>query len=109
MIKKIFRLIPFTLFYIKEIIIANIRVAIAIVSPKLNFNPGVVAVPLSIESDLEILALANLITMTPGTLSLDVSTDRKVIYIHSLYVDDIENTRKDIIDGLEARILEVSK
>lgn len=108
MIRRIFKIIAFIIFYVKELIKANARVAFDILSPKLKFIPGVIAIPLQAKTDIEILALANLITMTPGTLSLDVSTDRRVIYIHVLHIDDIEKTRRSIMEGLEKKILEVS-
>jgi multicomponent Na+:H+ antiporter subunit E len=45
--------------------------------------------------------------MTPGTLSLDVSTDRRVLYIHAMYIDDLEGLRSKIKDGLEKKVMEV--
>lgn len=51
--------------------------------------------------------LANLITMTPGTLSLDISEDRKILYIHAMYIHDIDALRADITDNLERRVLEI--
>ena len=70
-------------------------------------RPGVVAIPLDAETDAEITLLANLITLTPGTLSLDVSDDRRVLYIHAMYVDDVEELRRSIKDGFEKRVMEL--
>jgi len=70
-------------------------------------RPGIVAVPLEARSDIEITLFANLLTLTPGTLSLDVSSDKKVIYVHALYVDDAGSFRREIKEGLEKRLLEV--
>jgi multicomponent Na+:H+ antiporter subunit E len=72
-------------------------------------RPGVVAIPLDVQTDAEITLLANLITLTPGTLSLDVSTDRRVLYIHVMYIDndDVEAVRRKIKEGFERRVLEV--
>jgi multicomponent Na+:H+ antiporter subunit E len=71
-------------------------------------RPGIIAIPLDARTDLEITLLANLITLTPGTLSLDVSADRRVLYIHVMYIDndDIEAVRRNIKDGFERRVLE---
>ena len=66
-----------------------------------------VAIPLDAETDAEITLLANLITLTPGTLSLDVSDDRRVLYIHAMYVDDVEELRRSIKDGFEKRVMEL--
>ena len=74
-----------------------------------EITPAIVAIPLTAETDAEIAFLANLISLTPGTLSLDVSTDRQVLYIHAIDVKDIEKLRTDIKSGLEARLLEVMR
>ena len=71
--------------------------------------PGVVAVPLDARTDLEITLLANLITLTPGSVSLDLSEDRRVLYVHAMYIDggDVEAYRRSIKEGLERRVLEL--
>jgi multicomponent Na+:H+ antiporter subunit E len=66
-----------------------------------------VAIPLEARTDFEILFLANLITLTPGTLSLDVSADRKVLYVHAMFLEDRDGFRKQMKDGMERRLLEV--
>jgi multicomponent Na+:H+ antiporter subunit E len=70
-------------------------------------RPAILAIPLDVKTDLEITTLANLITLTPGTLSLDVSSDRKVLYIHAVYVHDVPAFKKYIKDSLERRVREV--
>jgi len=113
MIKRIFlktyHILGFLLFYIIEVIIANMRIAWDIITPRHRMKPGVLAIPLDVETDMEILALNNLITMTPGTLSLDVSTDKRVIYVHAMYIDDVDKIRQEIKSGLEKKIMEVSR
>ena len=90
-----------------ELVVANLRIAYEVVTPSHNMRPGVVAIPLDAETDAEITLLANLITLTPGTLSLDVSDDRRVLYIHAMYVDDVEELRRSIKDGFEKRVMEL--
>lgn len=104
---KVFRLAWFALFYLRELLLANLRVAHDVLTPRHRMKPGIIAIPLDVKSDLEIISLANLITMTPGTLSLDVSTDRRVLYIHAMYIDDLEGLRSEIKDGLEKKVMEV--
>ncbi len=99
--------IKFMFYFIKELIKANIIVAYDIITPKDYMKPGIVAIPLDAKTNLEITLLANLITLTPGTLSLDVSNDKKTLYVHGLYVNDAESFRKEIKEGLEKRLLEV--
>jgi multicomponent Na+:H+ antiporter subunit E len=96
-------------FTIWELILANLRVAHDVLTPSYYMRPGVVAIPLEARTDAEITLLANLITLTPGTLSLDVSTDRRTLYIHVMYIDDddLDLVRRKIKDGFERRVLEV--
>jgi len=105
-LRQIAELIFFTIW---ELILANLRVAHDVLTPKFYMRPGVIAIPLDARSDAEITLLANLITLTPGTLSLDVSTDRSTLYIHIMYIDgdDLDAARRKIKDGFERRILKV--
>ena len=109
LIRRFFGIISFIFFYIGELIIANIIVAYDILTPRHRMKPAILAVPLEVTGDLQILSLSNLIAMTPGTMSLDVSPDRKAIYVHAMYVDDVEQSKKEIKEALEKRILELSK
>jgi multicomponent Na+:H+ antiporter subunit E len=90
-----------------ELLLANLRIAYEVITPTHYMKPGVVAIPLDVTTDAEITLLANLITLTPGTLSLDVSQDRRVLYIHAMYVEDVEELRRSIKDGFEKRVMEV--
>ncbi len=106
--KKVRQVFGFFAFFLKELMISNLRVAQVILSPKqYGMRPGIVGIPLDIEKDAQIMLLANLITLTPGTLSLDVSTDRKTLYVHSMRVDDLESFRRSIKEGFEKRVQEV--
>jgi multicomponent Na+:H+ antiporter subunit E len=103
------RLVLFAFFYAKEILVANMWMAYDIITPKLISRPAIIAVRLDDPSPGEVTLLANLITMTPGTLSLEVSSDRKVLYIHTMFVRDVEKFRRDIKRQLERRVLEVTR
>jgi multicomponent Na+:H+ antiporter subunit E len=70
-------------------------------------RPGVIGVPLDAKTDLEITLLSILVTLTPGTLSIDVSADKRVLYIHFLDIEDVEEARRNIKNGLERQLLEV--
>ena len=100
-------LVRFVGFYLVEVVRSNIRVAVDVVTPASRAQPGIVAVPLDARTDVEITLLANLITMTPGSLSIDVADDRSVIYVHSMFVDDPEVFRRTIKDDFERRVLEL--
>jgi multicomponent Na+:H+ antiporter subunit E len=105
--RKIVQVLGLLLFFVRELIVANLRVAYDVLTPGYQLRPGVVAVPLDARTDLEITLLANLITLTPGTLSLDVAKDRGELYVHAMYIDDVERVRRQIKEGFERRVLEV--
>lgn len=109
--KKYFQIVPriisFIVFFIWELTKANIQVAYEVITPKFSMKPGIVALPLDAKTDLEITLLANLITLTPGTLAMDVSSDRSVLYVHGMYVMNKKEFIKDIKQGFEKRLLEI--
>jgi multicomponent Na+:H+ antiporter subunit E len=104
---KGYLLVSFFVFFISELVKANVRVLYDVLTPWHRMQPGIVAIPLDVTSDAEITLLANLISLTPGTLSLDVSDDRRVLYVHTMYMSETEAFRSAIKDGLERRIREV--
>lgn len=108
---KVPQVIGFAVFYLWQLFLSNLRVAYDVVTPKHYMKPGVIAIPLDAKTDAEITLLANLITLTPGTLSLDLSADRTVLYVHAMYIDDgdADAARRQIKDGLERRVLEVMR
>lgn len=89
-----------------EVIKANIMVAKIVLSPKMNINPGIVAVPIRTKTDVGITAIANTITLTPGTLTIDVSDDRSVLYVHAIDASDPDAVRESIRNDLEKYVLE---
>lgn len=101
------RLVEFAAFFLWELLWANVRVAYDVVTPKHHMRPGIMALPLDAETDLEITLLANLISLTPGTLSLDVSPDRKTLYIHHMYLHEPDREKQRIKAGFERRLLRV--
>lgn len=101
------KIISFFLFFLKELVKANLQVAYDVITPRFFMKPGIVKIDLDAETDLEITLLANLITLTPGTLSLDVSDDKKVLYVHAMYINDKEQFVKSIKKGFEKRLLEI--
>jgi multicomponent Na+:H+ antiporter subunit E len=72
----------------------------------MDLKPGIIAYPLKVDRDFEITILANLITLTPGTLSVDVSDDRRILYVHAMDASDPEATKRDIAEGFERKIME---
>ncbi|KEO74183.1 Na+/H+ antiporter subunit E [Anditalea andensis] len=101
------KLVSFVFFFLYELVKANIQVAYDVITPRYYMKPGIIKIPLHAQTDLEITLLANLITLTPGTLSLDVSDDKKVLYVHAMYVRDKDEFIHSIKNGFEKRLLEI--
>lgn len=106
-----FRRVPLLLrfagFFLWTLIQSSLRVAREVLTPRLRMRPGVVAVPLDVTQDAAITLLANLITLTPGALALDLSEDRRTLFVHEMYASDPDAVRRAIKDGFERRVLEL--
>ena len=89
------------------LLVANLTVWVKVFSPKLNIKPGIIKVPIDIEGPFWITTLANMVTLTPGTLTVEVSTDNKFLYVHCLNIDNEANVIASIKDTFEKKILEV--
>jgi multicomponent Na+:H+ antiporter subunit E len=96
-------------FFLFDLVLSNLQMAYDVVSPRPRARPGVIAIPLDASSDIEVTLLANLITLTPGSLSLDVSDDRNTLYLHAMYLGDPEAWERKVKDGFERRILAVTR
>jgi len=103
---KVPQFFAFLGYFFWELLLSNLKVAYDVLTPTHHMCPGVIAMPLDAETDAEITIVANLISLTPGTLSLDVSSDKKVLYIHVMYLDDRDAVIRSI-KVLEARALQV--
>lgn len=95
--------------FLYELLIANLTVLVKVFSPKLNIKPGIIKVPIEVEGPFWITTLANMITLTPGTLTVEVSPDNDYFYVHCLNIDNEESIISDIKDTFEKKILEVYK
>lgn len=107
--RKTWSFIKLILIFIRELLKANIDVVRVVMSPKLSNQPGIIEVDTRLESDFEIATLAALISLTPGTVSMDFSMDNKKIYVHSIDAPNKIEVIAGIRDTLEDAILEVTK
>lgn len=101
------RVIEFIFFLIFEIIKSNFRLAVTVLSPRMKLRPAVIAFPVSLKTEAGIIFLANLITLTPGSLSLDISGDRRILFIHTVLLEDPEKFRLEIGQEFERRVMEI--
>ncbi len=89
------RVFPYAILYIlvftREILIANIDVAYRVMAPGPPIEPEVIYVPLRVKTDLGVTTIANSITITPGTVTLDHDDDANALYVHVIDGRDIED------------------
>ncbi len=90
--------------FFRELALSVFHVALAVLNPERVQSSGIVAVPLSLHSDMAISMLANMITLTPGTTSLHVSDDRRLLYVHVMDLSD--DVVAQIKSGFEHRVKE---
>ena len=95
--------------FIRELLIANFDVFKTIIRPKLELKPGIFTYETKLKSDWQITLLSCLITLTPGTLVLDISSDNKKLFIHALKISEIPEMQESIKNSFERVILEVSE
>lgn len=107
-IKRPFKVITYVLFVLKDILVANIEVALLVIGPMRKIKPGFVAVPIDLSGSLPVTVLASTVTMTPGTVSAEVSTDQKWLYVHVLDMPEQEQALIDLIkQRYESRVKEI--
>jgi multicomponent Na+:H+ antiporter subunit E len=108
-LSRIWQVIRLFLYFLWELVLSNLRVAYEVLTPGLHFRPGIIAIPMEAKTDAEITLLANMITLTPGSLSLDISQDRKTLYLYIMDIKDVEEARRSIKEGFERRLLAVTR
>lgn len=93
--------------FLYELVLSGITVVRMVFDPQLRFRSGILAIPLDdADTDFEITMFANLISLTPGTLSLDVSDDRRSLYVHAMDASDPESAKADMKRAFEHNIAE---
>lgn len=108
-IKRVWYTIEYLVKFTWELIKANLNVAYIVIHPHLPIKPGIVKVKTKLKRDSALTMLANSITLTPGTLTVDVDVDNQILYVHWIYVKstDIEQTTKDIGGRFEKLLEEI--
>ncbi|MFO7856226.1 MAG: Na+/H+ antiporter subunit E [Paracoccaceae bacterium] len=99
------RLAALALLFLYDLVVSSLRVAQDVLRPLPKNTPGIVAVPLKAATDTEILLVSSLVTLTPGSLSLDLSSDARTLYVHGMFVEDAEDLRREVSEQLETAVL----
>lgn len=106
-LKKPLSAAKYLLMLMGDIIVSNVEVAIQVLGPVRKISPGFIAVPLDITQDLPITLLASSISLTPGTVSIEVSEDKRWLYVHVLNLVNEADTIANIKQRYEAPLKEI--
>ena len=101
---RLFRLLGFAAFFVREVLVSNLRLARDILRPAGRLRPGLIELPVSLATDRQRWILATCISMTPGTLSLRLVEERGILLIHTLHADEGPALVADLKARFERRI-----
>jgi multicomponent Na+:H+ antiporter subunit E len=106
---RLWSFIKLIFIFIKELILSNIAIVKVVLKPKFDMRPAIFAMDTVLTKDWQITLLSSLITLTPGTLVIDVSDDNKTLFIHAMNIGEVEDEINSIKNSFEKAILEVSR
>ena len=107
--RKVVLGVMLALVFVKELVKSNLAVLRVVFRLRPQVRSGVIAVPTELTSDIALTLLANMITLTPGTLTLDISADRRYLFVHTLNLDDPEDVKREIRTAFEAYLRELGR
>ncbi len=97
-------LLKFAVYFVRILLISNLQVAREVLTPSHGMTPRFIRYPIEGLTDIQITTLANAISLTPGTLSVDLADDRRWLYIHAMYARDRDEAIRSI-DELRDQIM----
>ena len=108
-LRRVGKVLQLVLLFIKELVLSSFSVLKQVLTPNLNITPGIFTYKTQLKGDWEITALALLLTLTPGSVVMEVSEEGDTFYIHAM---DMEQTKKEVIRSIgkfERAIMEVTR
>jgi multicomponent Na+:H+ antiporter subunit E len=104
--RRVWRWLKLMVLFLYELFASSITVAWDVLTPRHRANPRIIAMPLEAKGEAEVLLVTNLISLTPGTLTLDVTEDCRTLVIHAMFADDPEQIKADLKGGMERWVRE---
>jgi multicomponent Na+:H+ antiporter subunit E len=101
---RIPRLVAFAGYFAYALVVASLWVAWDVLTPRQLMRAGIVAVPLRGRTQMEMTLMANLVSLTPGTLSVTINADPNVLFVHGMYQPDPDKFRREMQE-FERRML----
>lgn len=106
--RRVIALFKLLFLFLYKLVLSNIDMIKIVLSPKMNIEPGIIAIPTKLRTDWEVTLLANLISLTPGTLTMNFSENGRTLYVHSIHVPDKDAAIEEIRQSFERAIMEVT-
>jgi len=106
-LNRFLKFLKFLLICLYELYVAAFQVLLLVLTPKLNLKPGIIRMEVDLPTDFQLVFLASLVNLTPGTLTLEVSSDKKTLYVHALNINDAEEIVGSIRRNFESGIREI--
>ena len=101
-LRRAWRILVLLLVFLRKVVLSALQVAGHVLQPSLSIRPAIIEYPLHVQTDREVTVLANMISLTPGTLSMDVAPDRSAIYVHAITVSTEDGRR--VIDEIKGSL-----
>ncbi len=105
------KLIALVFMMVRELVKSSLQIAFDIITPTHYMRPGIIKIKLDARTPAEITLFSNMLTLTPGTLSLDVSDDGEYLFVHVMYIKDtdIELVKTKLKQRFELPLLELMR
>ncbi|SEH56605.1 multicomponent Na+:H+ antiporter subunit E [Paenimyroides aquimaris] len=101
------KIFAFILLFFYDLMKANYEVTKDVITPNYNMKPGIIKYEMEAKTDFEITMLANMIALTPGTVVVDLSKNKKFMYIHVMYLTNKEEFIERLSSRIERKLLEI--
>ncbi len=101
------KIFAFIILFFYDLLKANYQVTKDVITPNYNMKPGIVKYQMEAKTDFEITMLANMIALTPGTVVIDLSKDKRFMYIHVMYLANKEEFIRRLSNRIEKKLLEI--
>lgn len=102
--RKVWQLLRFSAYFVRLLLVANLQIAKEILSPRFGQTPRIVRLDVKDLTPVQRTVLSNVITLTPGSLVVDHSPERDVLYVHCMYARDRDATVKQL-EALKSRLM----
>lgn len=108
-LRRVLKIIKLILLFIQELLLSSVSVLKQILDPQLKISPGIFTYETKLTGDYQVTTLALLLTLTPGSVVMEVSEDQSTFYIHAMDIEESKETVIRSIGKFERAILEVTQ